>query len=385
MRDAERLSTEQLAARKDAADRAARAAAEALRLAHERVEAAAKLRVAESATADVAARIDALAQRRRDAEQRVQERAKALQPLLPLIERLSLYPAETLLAVPAPPEMALRGVLVLQGLSRQLEIETEALRRDQAEVDTATAALRQEAPRLTAAEAVQKREAYALDQAMAAARAEQTTAQSQEIVAASQAASAAARMETLRSALTALESQRRADEAKAREEASAAERAKRAVEAKAARQREASAAHPTGAGTIASGAGPRGQLQPPVIGVVVKGWGDPTDGGPATGVFYHAPPGAHVISPCGGRVVFAEGFRSYGLLAIIDCGGGYHVVLSGFERLDVKPGQNLVAGEPVGTMPAWEPGSTARRPALYVELRHDGTPINPAPWLRQSS
>lgn len=385
LRDAERLSAEQLAARKNAADRAARAAAEALRLAHERVEAAAKLRVAESATANVAARIDALAQRRRDAEQRVQERAKALQPLLPLIERLSLYPAETLLAVPAPPEMALRGVLVLQGLSRQLEIETEALRRDQAEVDTATAALRQEAPRLTAAEAVQKREAHALDQAMAAARAEQTTAQSQEIVAASQAASAAARMETLRSALTALESQRRADEAKARDEASAAERAKRAVEAKAARQREASAAHPTGAGTIASGAGPRGQLQPPVIGVVVKGWGDPTDGGPATGVFYHAPPGAHVISPCGGRVVFADGFRSYGLLAIIDCGGGYHVVLSGFERLDVKPGQNLVAGEPVGTMPAWEPGSTARRPALYVELRHDGTPINPAPWLRQSS
>ena len=73
------------------------------------------------------------------------------------------------------------------------------------------------------------------------------------------------------------------------------------------------------------------------------------------------------------------------MLAIIDCGGGYHVVMSGFERLDVKPGQNLVAGEPVGTMPAWEPGSTARRPSLYVELRHDGTPINPAPWLRQSS
>ena len=385
LRDAERLSTEQLAARKDAADRAARAAAEALRLAHERVEAAAKLRVAESATADVAARIDALAQRRRDAEQRVQDRAKALQPLLPLIERLSLYPSETLLAVPAPPEMALRGVLVLQGMSRQLEIETEALRRDQAEVDTAAAALRQEAPRLTAAEAAQKREADALDQSMAAARAEQAAAESQETLAASQSASAAARMETLRSALTALEAQRRADEARAREEASVAERAKRSVEAKAARQREASAAHPTGAGTIASGAGPRGQLQPPVIGVVVKAWGEPTDGGPATGVFYHAPPGAHVISPCGGRVVFAEGFRSYGLLAIIDCGGGYHVVLSGFERLDVKPGQSLVAGEPVGTMPAWEPGSTARRPALYVELRHDGTPVNPAPWLRPSS
>lgn len=384
LRDAERLGNEQRAAQTDAAGRAARAAAEALRLAHERVEAAAKLRQAETATADVAARIDALAQRRRDAEQRVQDRARALQPLLPLIERLSLYPAETLLAVPAAPDAALRGVLVLQGLSRQLEIETEALRRDQADADTATNALLREAPRLTAAETAQKREADALDQAIVAAHADQAEAEAQATRAAGQAAAAASRMETLRSALTALETQRRSDEARAREEAVAAERAKRPVEARAARQREALAAHPMGAGTFSTGAAPHGQLQPPVIGVVVKGWGEQTDGGPATGVFYHAPPAARVISPCGGRVVFAEGFRSYGLLAIIDCGAGYHVVLSGFERLDVKPGQGLVAGEPVGVMGAWEPGATAHRPALYVELRHDGTPVNPAPWLRSS-
>jgi septal ring factor EnvC (AmiA/AmiB activator) len=385
LRDAERLNSGQLAARKDAADRAARAAAETLRLAHERVDAAAKLRQAETATEEAATKIDALAQRRRDAEQRVQTRAKAMQPLLPLIERLSLYPAETLLAVPASPDDALRGVLVLQGLSRQMEIETEALRRDQADADAAAEALRQATPKLTEAEAEQKREADALDQQIAAAHAEQAAAEAQANQAASQAAAAATRMDTLRSALTALDAQRRADEAKAREEAALAERQKNTVEAQAARGREAVAAHPTGAGTIASGTGPHGQLQPPVIGVVVKGWGEQTDGGPATGVSYHAPPGAHVIAPCGGRVVFAESFRSYGLLLIIDCGGGYHVVLAGFDRLDVKLGQSLVAGEPVGVMPTWEPGSEAHRPALYVELRRDGTPVNPAPWLRSSS
>jgi murein hydrolase activator len=385
LRDAERLNNEQLAVRKDAADRAARAAAEMLRLAQIRVEAAAKLRLAEGATADVATRIDALAARRRQAEQRVQARATAMQPLLPLIERLSLYPAETLLAVPAPPETALRGVVVLQGLSRQMEIETEALRRDQADADAAAEALRQEAPRLTDAEAAQKRQADALDQQIASAHAEQAAAEAQAKQAASQAALAAANMDTLRSALTALDAQRRADEAKAREEAARAERQKNATEAQAARAREAVAAHPAGAGTIPSGSGPHGQLQPPVIGIVVKGWGEQTDAGPATGVSYHAPPGAHVISPCGGRVVFAESFRSYGLLLIVDCGGGYHVVLSGFDRLDVKLGQSLVAGEPVGVMPTWEPGSEAHRPALYVELRRDGTPVNPAPWLRSSS
>jgi septal ring factor EnvC (AmiA/AmiB activator) len=385
LRDAERHNADLLAARKDAAARAARAAAEALRLAHERVEAAAKLRQAEAATADAATRIDELAQQRRDAEQRLKVRADAMQPLLPLIERLSLYPAETLLAVPASPEAALRGVLVLQALSRQMEIEAEALRRDQAALDAATEALRHEAPRLSEAEAAQKREADALDQQIAAAHEAQATAEAQANDAASQAASAATRADSLRAALTALEAQRRADEAKARDDATRAERQKHVAEAQAARQREAVAARPTGTGTIASGAGPRGQLQPPVIGVVVKGWGEQTDGGPATGVSYHAPPGAHVISPCAGRVVFAEGFRSYGLLLIVDCGGGYHVVLSGFERLDVRLGQSIVAGEPVGVMPNWEPGTTAKRPALYVELRHDGQPVNPAPWLRPSS
>jgi murein hydrolase activator len=314
----------------------------------------------------------------------VQVRAKVMQPLLPLIERLSLYPAETLLAVPTPPDEALRGVLVLQGLSRQIEIETEALRRDQAAADAAAEALRQEEPHLADAADAQKREADALDAQIDAAHKVQDEAEAQANAAASLAAAAASRADSLRAALAVIETQRRADEAKARDDELRAERQKHAAEAQAAHAREVAAAHPTGAGTIAVGAGPHGQLQPPVIGIVVRGWGEQTDGGPATGLSYHAPPGARVISPCGGRVVFAEGFRSYGLLVIIDCGGGYHVVLAGFQRLDVKPGQTLLAGEPVGVMPEWEAGATAQRPALYVELRHDGTPVNPAPWLRSS-
>ena len=385
LHEAERLATQQLAAQKAAASRVAIAAAEALRLAHQRVDAAARLRHAEAVTGDLAVRIDALAQRRRDAEQRVQARAKAMQPLLPLIERLSLYPAETLLAVPAPPDVALRGLLVLQGLARQLEIETEALRGDQAELDAASDALRQEAPRLAEAEAAQKREADALDQEIAAAHAQQATAEAQANEAASQAAGAAARTETLRSALASLEAQRRADQARAREEATRAERRKNLAEASAAHVREAVAAHPAGANTIAANANPHGQLQPPVIGVVVQGWGEQTDSGLSTGVTYHAPPGAHVISPCTGRVVFAESFRSYGLLLIVDCGGGYHVVLSGFDRLEVRLGQSIVLGEPVGVMPNWTPGSVATRPGLHVELRREGTPVNPAPWLRPNS
>src|SRR4051794_19790261 len=205
LRDAERTSAEQLAARKEAADRAAVAAALASRLAGERVEAAAKLRQAEAATAEIAARIDALAQQRRAAEQRVQDRAKAIQPLLPLIERLSLYPAETLLAVPAPPDQALRGVLVLQGLTRQIEMETEALRRDQEAADAAAEALRADAPRLADAAAAQKRQADALDMQIDAARKNEDAAEAQVKAAAMSAAAAASRADSLRAALAAIE------------------------------------------------------------------------------------------------------------------------------------------------------------------------------------
>ncbi len=144
-------------------------------------------------------------------------------------------------------------------------------------------------------------------------------------------------------------------------------------------------AHPNHLCAIVTGAASRARLQPPVRGVIVKGWGEATDAGPATGVSYRAAPGARVVSPCGGRVVFANSFRSYGQLLILDCGGGYHIVLSGLERLSVRSGQAVSAGEPVGLMPLSEPGSTTRPKVLYIELRRNGRPVNPAPWLRNSA
>ena len=91
-----------------------------------------------------------------------------------------------------------------------------------------------------------------------------------------------------------------------------------------------------------------------------------------------------VVAPCAGRVVFADKFRSYGQLLIVDCGGGYHAVLSGLDRLDTRNGASVAAGEPIGTMASWEPGSTARRPQLTLELRHAGQPVNPGPWLKRA-
>ncbi len=383
--EAERTRAAEQAAQQKAAARASAAGADVQRLAEQRVVAATKLRQTEAATETAATRMDDLQHQRRDAAGRLAARAEAMQPLLPVIERLSLYPAETLLAVPAAPEETVRGVIVLQGLARQLQQESADLRRAQAALDAATAAVQAETPKLAAAEAAQRQQAVALDQQIAMAQADRHAAEADAQAAASRAADLAARAETLRAMLTALDAQRRAEAATARDEAARALREKRVAEAAAAHQREAALSHPAGGGTLAAVAAPKGQLTAPVGGTIFRSWGDPTDAGPATGISYHAAPAARVVSPCTGRVEFAAPFRSYGLLMILDCGGGYHAVLAGFERLDVKVGQDVRPGEPVGVMPGWEPGAGASRPSLYVELRHDGQPVNPAPWLRATS
>lgn len=385
MEQAERARAAEHAAQQEAASRAVAAAAEAQRLAADRIVAAAQLRHAETSTAEIAARMDALAAQRRQAQASLDAHAETMQPLLPLIERLSLFPAETLLAIPAQPEETLRGVLVLRGLAAQLGQEAVSLRREQARLDAATHAMQAEAPKLAAAEMEQQSQSAALDRQIALARAQQKQAEGEATEASQRAATAASRAETLRAMLGELDAQRRAEASRASDDAVAAAHQKHAGEAAAARQRQAALERPAGAGTMAVIAQPRGQLTAPVAGKIIRSWGEPTEGGPATGISYHAPPSARVVAPCGGRAVFAATFRSYGLLLIVDCGGGYHAVLAGFDRLDAKVGQQVAAGEPVGVMPAWEPGASGNRPALYVELRHDGQPINPAPWLRASS
>lgn len=86
---------------------------------------------------------------------------------------------------------------------------------------------------------------------------------------------------------------------------------------------------------------------------------------------------AQVVAPAGGRVVFAGPFRGYGLLLIIAESGGYHVLLSGFTKLDCEVGQPVLAGEPVGQMG----GDGSGRPTLYMEVRQGGEPIDPLPWI----
>ncbi|MAK75591.1 MAG: hypothetical protein CMH68_00270 [Nisaea sp.] len=125
----------------------------------------------------------------------------------------------------------------------------------------------------------------------------------------------------------------------------------------------------------------KGQLPAPVIGRVVHGFGRRDGRGQITkGVAIRSRAGAPVVAPFDGRVLYAGPFRSYGLILIIDHGQGYHTLLAGLGRLHMAVGQTVLAGEPIGVM-ARDKELSADRLDLYLELRHDGTPIDPLPWL----
>jgi murein hydrolase activator len=106
------------------------------------------------------------------------------------------------------------------------------------------------------------------------------------------------------------------------------------------------------------------------------------DGMPSKGAHFETRPGAQVISPCDGVVLYTGPFRSYGQLLIINPGGGYHVVIAGMDRIQAQQGQFVLAGEPIAAMGAeTRIGDAApRRPTLYVEFRKDQQSIDPEPW-----
>jgi murein hydrolase activator len=85
-------------------------------------------------------------------------------------------------------------------------------------------------------------------------------------------------------------------------------------------------------------------------------------------------------------VIFSGPYRKYGQLLIINAGEGYYMALAGMDRISVSVGQFVLAGEPVGAMgdgsarTAAAAAVGAERPVLYIELRKDGTAIDPGPW-----
>lgn len=125
----------------------------------------------------------------------------------------------------------------------------------------------------------------------------------------------------------------------------------------------------------------KGKLPVPAIGNVVQRFGEPERRGQrAKGIKIKTRSGAPVVAPHDGEILFADIFRGYGKILIIDHGQGYHTLLAGLGRIYSTVGQAVLAGEPVGVMNEKQ-GTSGQRPEVYLEMRYNGLPIDPLPWL----
>ncbi len=108
----------------------------------------------------------------------------------------------------------------------------------------------------------------------------------------------------------------------------------------------------------------------PVVGQVVTGLGEISDAGVrARGLTIATRAGAQVVAPTTGRIAFAGPFRGYGNIVVIDHGLGWTTLLTSLAALDVKVGDTVDAGAPIGR-------AGPDRPTITVELRRRGTPVD---------
>jgi septal ring factor EnvC (AmiA/AmiB activator) len=319
-------------------------AAQAALLAEQEVAAAARVRVLEDQTGGAAGLLERL-----QADQVAQAAAlkageAGLAALLPIMQRLSAAPAATILATPESPVDSVRGILVLQGVAGEIERKSADVRARAAAVAGLMGQISAQQKVLLAAVVAERKAEDMLTAQIDAARAAEMADSNTAVAEAAAALKANENVHDLRGMIATLEA-------------------------------AAPPTVPPPAADVVAGA------DAPVSGMVVQNYGDPTIAGPAEGITYKAAPGARVVAPCAGPVLFADEFKSYGLLVILGCGASTDFVLSGMTRLDVSAGQKIARGQPLGEMLGFDAKNPAAEPHLYVELLQNGAPVSPDSWL----
>jgi septal ring factor EnvC (AmiA/AmiB activator) len=122
----------------------------------------------------------------------------------------------------------------------------------------------------------------------------------------------------------------------------------------------------------------RGTLPWPAQGKVVQGFGRQYPDGlnqlvVSNGIKIDSGPRRVVRVIQEGKVLFANPFRQYGQLVIVQHKNGLTSVYAGLGETQVKEGQELAALDALGV--------TAEAGSFYFELRHDEQPVNPLAYL----
>lgn len=127
----------------------------------------------------------------------------------------------------------------------------------------------------------------------------------------------------------------------------------------------------------------KGRLEFPVKGEIIGFFGKELDKKGRTallrkGIEIKSRVGATVKAVYDGRVIFADQFKGFGLLIIIDHGGGYYTLYAHTAKILKKVNDEINKDDIIGEVGEGLDGE----PSLYFEVRHGGKPENPLDWLK---
>jgi septal ring factor EnvC (AmiA/AmiB activator) len=89
--------------------------------------------------------------------------------------------------------------------------------------------------------------------------------------------------------------------------------------------------------------------------------------------------GEPVQSVFAGKVLYADWFKGYGNMLIIDHGHNYCTLYAHVEEIFKQKGDTVESGEVIATV---GDSGTMSVPGLYFEVRHHGKPEDPQQWLK---
>lgn len=125
----------------------------------------------------------------------------------------------------------------------------------------------------------------------------------------------------------------------------------------------------------------KGGLSMPLGGKILTGFGGALpDGRLSQGWLIAGVSGENVHALAPGRIAFADWLKGYGLIVILDHGDGWMSLYAQNDSLLKEVGDWVGAGEAlagVGT------SGGHSQPALYLELRQNGKPVNPKGWFKR--
>jgi len=97
------------------------------------------------------------------------------------------------------------------------------------------------------------------------------------------------------------------------------------------------------------------------------------------GITISSPMNADIKSVYDGEVIFADRFKGYGNMLIIDHGGGYFTLYAHTSKINKKVGSTVHKNDIVANVGDSDSPNGAQ---LYFEIRYQGKPIDPGPWFK---